>query len=48
MNISTVIMIALLIAGGIYFAYWAIQKTLKEDESASKKRLKKSNLRRRK
>ena len=48
MDIARFIMIALLIGGGIYFAYWAIQKTLKEDESASKKRLRKSNLRRRK
>lgn len=31
LNMATSILVIAVVGGGIYFAYWAVQKTLKED-----------------
>lgn len=37
MNLLTTLVVIAIIGGGIYFAYWGIQRTLREDKRRSKR-----------
>lgn len=37
MDMVTTLLVIAVVGGGIYFAYWAVQKTLKEDTGKNRR-----------